>query len=55
MRIKALLCVVGLIAAGTAGAHGNNFGKSGVLFVFDGGIGVQPFRSQAGARVILAR
>jgi hypothetical protein len=52
MRIKALLCVVGLIAAGTAGAHGNNFGKSGVLFVFDGGIGVQPFRSQAGAPVL---
>lgn len=49
MKMKALLCVVGLIAAGTAGAHGNNFGKSGVLFVFDGAIGVQPFRSAGGA------
>jgi hypothetical protein len=48
MRIKALLCVVGLIAAGTASAHGNNFGKSGILVVFDGAIGVQPFRSANG-------
>lgn len=49
MRIKALLCVAGLVAASAAGAHGNNFGKAGILFVFDGAIGVQPFRSANGA------
>jgi hypothetical protein len=50
MKIKALLCVAGLIAAGTAAAGGN--GNSGILFAFDGAIGVQPFRSQAGAPVL---
>jgi len=49
MRIKALLCVAGLVAASAAGAHGNNFGKAGILFVFDGAVGVQPFRSANGA------
>jgi hypothetical protein len=51
MKIKALLCAVGLLAAGTAVAGGND-GKSGILFVFDGGIGVQPFRNQGGAPVL---
>jgi hypothetical protein len=50
MRIKRLLAVAGLIAAGTAFGHGN--GNDNLLFRFDGGIGVQPFRSQAGAPVL---
>jgi hypothetical protein len=45
MKIKRLLAVAGLVAAGTAAAHGPAFN---VLFVFDGGTGVQPFRSAAG-------
>lgn len=51
MKIKSLLAVAGLIAAGTAFAHGDSR-ESDVLFKFDGGIGVQPFRSQAGAPVL---
>jgi hypothetical protein len=50
MKIKRLLAVAGLIAAGTAFGHGN--GNDNILFRFDGGIGVQPFRSQAGAPVL---
>ena len=52
MKIKALLCVAGLVAAGTAFAGGNHSGNSNILFAFDGSIGVQPFRSQAGAPVL---
>lgn len=50
MKIKRLLAVAGLIAAGTAFGHGN--GNDNILFKFDGAIGVQPFRSQAGAPVL---
>ena len=51
MKIKSLLAVAGLIAAGTAFGHGYDRDNS-ILFKFDGGIGVQPFRSQAGAPVL---
>jgi hypothetical protein len=51
MKIKSLLAVAGLIAAGTAFGHGYDR-DSNILFKFDGGIGVQPFRSQAGAPVL---
>jgi hypothetical protein len=44
MKFRILLAVAGLAAAGTAVAHG----PSNVLFRFDGGVGVQPFRSAAG-------
>src|SRR5262245_53967251 len=44
MKMKHFLAVAGLAAAGTALAHG----PSNVLFKFDGGTGVQPFRSAAG-------
>lgn len=50
MNYRSLLAAVGLVAAGTAFAHGN--GNERVLFAFDGAIGVQPFRSQAGAPVL---
>jgi len=46
MKINRLLAIAGLIAAGTAFAHDG--GQSNVLFKFDGGVGVQPFRSAAG-------
>jgi hypothetical protein len=49
MRIRALLPLAGLLAAGVAVAGGLNFN---VLFKFDGGTGVQPFRSAAGAPVL---
>src|SRR3954467_7980716 len=49
MKISHILAVAGLAAAGTAVAHGPAFN---ILFKFDGGIGVQPFRSQAGAPVL---
>lgn len=50
MKIKSLLAVAGLIAAGTAFAHDgwNDRGDRNVLFKFDGGTGVQVFRSGAG-------
>jgi hypothetical protein len=49
MKITSLLAVAGLIAAGTAFAHdGNDRNDHNVLFKFDGGTGVQPFRSGAG-------
>ena len=48
MKMKTLLCVAGLIAAGTASAH-DNFGRSGVLFVFDGAIIDIPVRSGGAA------
>ena len=44
MKVTHFLAVVGLAAAGTALAHG----PANVLFKFDGGTGVQPFRSAAG-------
>jgi hypothetical protein len=47
MKVKHFLAVAGLAAAGTAIAHGPQF--SNILFRFDGGVGVQPFRSAAGA------
>jgi len=46
MKVKHFLAAAGLVAAGTAFAHGQSFN---VLFKFDGGVGVQPFRSAAGA------
>jgi hypothetical protein len=49
MKIKAILAVAGLLTAGAAVASGFNFG---VLFSFDGGTGVQPFRSASGAPVL---
>jgi hypothetical protein len=54
MKMKSLLAVAGLIAAGTAFAHDNGGDRyeRNVLFRFDGGTGVQPFRSQAGAAKI---
>lgn len=49
MKITSLLAVAGLIAAGTAFAHdGGDRNDRNVLFRFDGGTGVQPFRSGAG-------
>ena len=45
MKIKSLLAVAGLVAAGTAVASGPSFN---VLFTFEGGTGVQVFRSAAG-------
>ncbi len=50
MKISHAL-LAGLLAAGTAFA-GHDGGNRGVLFVFDGGTGNQPFRSQAGAPVL---
>jgi hypothetical protein len=44
-RLSAMAAVAGLAAAGTVAAHGP---ASNVLFKFDGGVGVQPFRSAAG-------
>jgi len=53
MKIKHLVLAMGLVAAGTAFAHdGGDRNERNVLFKFDGGIGVQPFRSQAGAPVL---
>jgi len=54
MKMKSLLAVAGLIAAGTAFAHDNGGDRyeRNVLFKFEGGTGVQPFRSQAGAPVL---
>jgi hypothetical protein len=48
MKMKHFLAVAGLAAAGTAIAHG----PANVLFKFDGGTGVQPFRSNAGTPVL---
>jgi hypothetical protein len=50
MKIKNLLAVASLIAAGTAVAHDNGGDRyeRNVLFKFDGGTGVQPFRSANG-------
>jgi hypothetical protein len=50
MKVKHFLAIAGLAAAGTAIAHGPQF--TGTLFRFDGGVGVQPFRSAAGAPVL---
>lgn len=51
MKISHAL-LAGLLAAGTAFAGHDGGGNRGVLFVFDGGTGNQPFRSQAGAPVL---
>jgi hypothetical protein len=54
MKIKSLLAVASLIAVGTASAHdggGDRYGRN-VLFTFNGGTGVQPFRSQGGVPVL---
>jgi len=48
MKMTHILAVAGLAAAGTAVAHGPAFN---VLFKFDGGTGVQPFRSSAAGPV----
>jgi hypothetical protein len=45
MKFNRLLAVAGFVAVGTAFAGGHN---SNVLFKFDGGTGVQVFRSAAG-------
>jgi hypothetical protein len=44
-RLLAITSLAGLAAVGTAAAHGPAFN---VLFKFDGGTGVQPFRSAGG-------
>jgi hypothetical protein len=49
MKFKCLAIVAGLLAAGAAMATGPSFN---VLFSFDGGVGVQPFRSAAGVPVL---
>ncbi len=49
MKIKRLLAIAGLAAAGTAIAGGANFNT---LFVFDGGTGVQPLRAGATANTV---
>ena len=49
MKMKSLLAVAGLIAAGTAVAHdGYDRNERNVMFRFDGGTGVQVFRNGAG-------
>jgi hypothetical protein len=51
--MKRLVALAALIAAGTAFAHGDGYDRNdNTLFKFDGGTGVQPFRSQAGAPVL---
>ena len=45
MKVKHLLAIASLSAAGAAAAHGS---QANVLFKFDGGTGVQVFRSAAG-------
>ena len=44
MKYKQLVAIAGLVAAGTALAHPP---ASNLLFRFDGGVGVQPFRNSA--------
>ena len=46
MKISRFLAIAGLVAAGTAVAHGG--GNSSILFKFNGGTGNQVFRSAAG-------
>jgi len=50
MKIRNLLAVASLIAAGTAVAHDNGGDRydRNVMFKFDGGTGVQPFRVGTG-------
>jgi hypothetical protein len=52
MKIRTLMMVSALVAAGTAMAGDHREHRPGLLFRFDGSIGVQPFRSQAGAPVL---
>ena len=52
MKFKRILAVTALAAAGTVFAHGDGNGNDRSLFEFDGAIGVQPFRVQAGAPVL---
>jgi len=49
MKLSHLVAVMGLAAVGTAMAHGPS---PKLLFRFDSGVGVQPFRSSAGAPVL---
>jgi hypothetical protein len=49
MKVKLFMAIAGM-AAGTAIAHGPQI--SNTLFRFDTGVGVQPFRSAAGAPVL---
>jgi len=49
MKLGHFLAFAGLVAAGTAMAHGPS---PRLLFRFDSGVGVQPFRSSAGAPVL---
>ena len=51
MKLMRLGFLAGLLAAGTALAHNGGHGPQ-LLFKFDGGTGVQPFRSAAGAPVL---
>jgi hypothetical protein len=51
MKIYRLM-LAGMLAAGTAFAGDDGAEQAAVLFVFDGGTGVQPFRVQAGAPVL---
>ena len=48
MKMKRLVAVAALIAAGTAVAHDGYDRNDNTLFKFDGGTGVQVFRSAAG-------
>jgi hypothetical protein len=48
MKMKSLLAVASLLAAGTAFAHDGG-GDRNVMFRFEGGTGVQPFRVSQGA------
>ncbi len=49
MKITATLILASVLTAGAAVAGGSNFNT---LFSFDGGVGVQPFRSAAGASLL---
>jgi hypothetical protein len=52
MKIRTLMMVSALVAAGSAMAGDRGESRPGPLFRFDGSIGVQPFRSQAGVPVL---
>src|SRR3954464_14247531 len=49
MKIRATLLLASVLTTGIAAAGGSSFD---VLLRFDGGVGVQPFRSSAGAPVL---
>jgi hypothetical protein len=52
MRFHRSILLATLIAAGTAFAGDEPHHSPGVMLMFEGGTGVQPFRSQAGAPVL---